>query len=245
MSDKFDCPLQHRFRCRVVAGPMPSPTCSALKHLFFVVSLSCMVKGQGTYTYKFANFSVSLKEDTIILNKLQLQPDYKKMSVFEQQFIYSLNYARRHPKQFSGEAVVPYLSAYPGLRADYGQSLISELSGLTTIPLLNADLRLVSIARMHAVDLARHNIMSHQSTNGTTTQERFQQVGIGCGSECINMANSVSALEVLVSLLIDYNVPDLGHRKSLLNPKMASVGIGVDTNSDSKLQYTVVDLGCM
>ncbi|CAN5613383.1 hypothetical protein BH10BAC3_BH10BAC3_14170 [soil metagenome] len=219
-----------------------------VKHLFsafIILSLSYLSNGQGTYTYRPVNFALSLKEDTAIINRLQLQDDYRKMSLFERQFAYSLNYARRHPRQFSKEALLPYLVAYPNLKPQYGESLVAELAGLASVQLLNADMRLVAIARMHAIDLANHNVMSHQSTDGTTTQQRFEKAGIGCGSECINMANPVNALEVLLSLLIDYNVPNLGHRKSLLNPKMSSVGIGLGTNSVSKLQYTVVDLGCM
>jgi hypothetical protein len=59
------------------------------------------------------------------------------------------------------------------------------------------------------------------------------------------IASNVSPLEVLLSLLIDYNVPDFGHRKSLLNARMTSVGVGLSKGTDGKLQYTVVDLGCM
>jgi hypothetical protein len=58
------------------------------------------------------------------------------------------------------------------------------------------------------------------------------------------MGNFPNALEVLLSLLIDYRVPNLGHRKSLLNPKMNSIGVGAARNKSGEVQYTVADLGC-
>ena len=59
------------------------------------------------------------------------------------------------------------------------------------------------------------------------------------------MMGPATPLEILLSLLIDYNVSNTGHRRSLLNPKMEAVGIGNALGSDrNKLQYTVVDLGC-
>jgi uncharacterized protein YkwD len=109
---------------------------------------------------------------------------------------------------------------------------------------LKIESRLFTIARFHAADLGKHNLMSHLSSNGTTTQQRFDRVGVTCGTECINMGDFPNALEVLLSLLIDYRVDNAGHRKSLLSPKMNSIGVGTARNASGQLQYTVADLGC-
>jgi uncharacterized protein YkwD len=58
------------------------------------------------------------------------------------------------------------------------------------------------------------------------------------------MGGFPSAAEVLLSLLVDYGVTNTGHRKSLLSPKMRSVGIGAAFNRGGKIRYTVIDLGC-
>ena len=212
--------------------------------LSFVLILSLTCIGQGSYTYKPVSFSIKLDFDTAISNALSAMDDYKEMNNFEKEFLYNLNYARKYPGLFVKQALLLFLEAYPLLKPQYGAGLVTEMSHLRALPMVAADIRLIKIARLHASDLAMNNMMSHQSSNGLSTQQRYEKAGVSCGSECINMATYTSALEVLLSLLIDYNVPNLGHRKALLNPKMTIVGVGAATNSDSKLQYTVADLGC-
>ncbi len=215
--------------------------------LFFcLMSVFFASAQQGAqYFYSPVNFNVVLKEDTSIRNALHQSSDFKDLTVFDQSLFYALNYARKYPKQFSKEALEPYLRAYPDLKPEYGESLKSELELMRPAAILQTEPRLLKIARAHASDIASHNLMSHKSSNGISTQERFTKEGINCGSECINMASSFSPLEVILSLLVDYKVPGLGHRRSLLNPAMSYVGAGVATSTGSqKVQYTVIDLGC-
>jgi hypothetical protein len=210
--------------------------------LFF---FSATVQGQGQYIYKPIPLNISLPIDTAIKGTLERLPFYSTLSDFEKGFLYSLNYARIKPGIFLKEALEPYLVAYPNLKPTYGESLIGDLKKGRVVGILGPNTKLSGLAKAHAADLGLHNLMSHRSSTGETTQQRYEKAGITCGSECINMANYVSPLEVLLSLLIDYNVPDFGHRKSLLNPKMTSVGVGLAKGTDGKIQYTVVDLGCM
>lgn len=218
-----------------------------MKHLlFFVLLLSQVCLGQGQYSYKQVDLNLTLPRDTSILGPLQRYNGYVKLGEFEQGFIYCLNYARSNPSGFLKEAVIPYLDAYPNLKLVYGEGLIRELKGLTPVPGMAINETLNGLAKRHALDLGSHNLMSHSSSNGATTQQRFEKAGIICGSECINMSGkAVPPLEVLLSLLVDYNVPNTGHRKSLLNSKMASVGVGTAKGTEGNIQYTVVDLGCM
>ena len=214
--------------------------------LFFIFCWPLLLFSQGQYTYKLASFNISLDADTSILGPLQRTSLYARLSDFEKGFLYSLNYARAKPSVFLKEAVEPYLASYPNLKSVYGASLSDELKVGEPVNALRIHEVLFKLARAHASDLGVHDLMSHRSSTGATTQQRYERAGITCGSECINMiAGNVSPLEVLLSLLIDYNVPDFGHRKSLLNARMTSVGVGLSKGTDGKLQYTVVDLGCM
>ncbi len=218
-----------------------------MKQILLLISLVLFADtaiSQGAYTYKPKNVIFSLTSDSSIMNMLASSPGFEKLSSFEKEFIYYLNFVRKHPKQFNKQALVPFLEAYPMLNPNYGESLSTQLNGLSSLPGFSVDLRLVKIARLHATDLAANDIMSHQSSNGTTTQQRFEKAGVGCGSECINLARDTNALNILLSLLIDFNVPSLGHRKTLLNPKMTTVGVGESVNSKSQMHYTVVDVGC-
>jgi hypothetical protein len=199
---------------------------------------------QGVYTYKPVVVNLELPDDTALLNGAERQAKLFGLSAFEQNFIYNLNYCRTHPLVFMKKAVVPYLDAYPQWRSKYGESLVRDLETLSNLNTLLAESRLFQIARAHAADLAKHNVMSHASSDGTTTQQRFQKIGINCGTECINMGNYPNALEVLLSLLIDYGVANFGHRKSLLSPTVKMIGIGAVRNAAGDVQYTVADLSC-
>lgn len=194
--------------------------------------------------YKPVAITFNLPADTSIRNDLERQPAYKGWSSFERELLYNLNYARKNPALFQKQAVMPYLKAYPNLKPQYGDGLLDELAHMAPLTELVADTRLVNIARAHASDLGKHNRMSHESTDGSTTQQRFQRAGIICGSECINMGDFPNALEVLLSLLIDFGVQNVGHRKSLLSPRMKTVGAGAARNAAGDIQYTVIDLGC-
>lgn len=207
-----------------------------------LLAVSCI--GQGSYTYKPGGFNVELKEDTAITRIIKSTPVYSTLSDFEKELLYALNYVRANPTEFNKEALDPYLKLYPQLKPKYGESLQKELASASTIVTIEAEGRLVKLARLHAKDIAGNSLMSHTSSNGTTFQQRFEKEGITCGSECINGGQPVSALEALLSLLIDFNVSNYGHRKSLLNPTMKFVGMGSEFGNDKKMRYTVIDLGC-
>lgn len=200
---------------------------------------------QGTYSYKPGEFNIVLPEDTSVMRIIKETPVYSTLSGFENDMLYAINYVRLNPSKFKQEALDPYLELYPQLKAKYGESLQRELVAATPVNSIEVEGRLVKLARAHAADLAKNSIMSHNSSNGTSFQQRFEREGITCGSECINGGQPVSALEALLSLLIDFNVSNFGHRKSLLNPTMTSVGIGSSFSNDNKrMRLTVIDLGC-
>lgn len=214
-----------------------------LKTLFFTFFLQSAFCQANTYQTTYVAFSASLPEQSSLRQTLASDSLYGTLPPFEKEFIYYLNYARQYPVLFSEKAATIYLEDYPEFKPVYGKSLLSELAKGIKTPVVMPDTRFIKLARSHATDISRHDLMSHNSSNGTQMQQRFENAGVTCGSECINLLSSGEPLEVLLSLLVDFNVPDFGHRKSLLGEKMVVVGVGKSV-SPKKLQYTVVDLGC-
>ncbi len=196
-----------------------------------------------SYQVNYTEFRAELPEEASLRDSLEAHSVYSSLSSFEKDFIYFLNYVRIYPKTFLEKAVKPYLEAYPSFKPVYGESLVNQLGSGSTSPILLPGKTLLSLARNHAQDLGKHNLMSHNSSDGTGMQQRFQKVGLVCGSECINMLSTGSPLEALLSLLVDYKVQGFGHRKSLLSTSMKEVGVG-KASSNKGLQYTVVDLSC-
>jgi len=196
-----------------------------------------------SYQTSYVSVTVQLPEQETIREKLAQDSLYPKLPAFERDLIYFLNYVRQYPRLFAEKAVKPYLAAYPEFRPVYGESLLTLLQQGTLAGFIFPNNKIVGLARRHAIDVSTHDLMSHISSDGTGMQDRFARAGLFCGSECINMLSKGSAVEVLLSLLVDYQVESLGHRKSLLADKMKSVGVGM-RGSQKGLQYTVIDLGC-
>jgi hypothetical protein len=210
----------------------------------FLIFLSRSAFSQDAYTYKAVTVNIVLPEDTATRNACNSAARQLGLDPFEAEFLYQLNYCRLHPRQYASRAVKPFLKAYPQWAPVYGESLVANLDCLSQLSVLTPSASLLKLARAHAADLGSTDQMRHESADGTTTQQRFQREGVICGSECINMGGFPSAAEVLLSLLVDYGVTNTGHRKSLLSPKMRSVGIGAAFNRGGKIRYTVIDLGC-
>ena len=208
--------------------------------LFFIGSVAI---GQGRFSYVPVDFEVNLTAAPMLDSNLEKDPLYAGLTEFQQDMIYYINYVRMYPARFCKEALDPYLKAYPQLKPNYGESLRKQLLAADALPIFYPDSKLIEAAKYHSVDLAKHKLMSHSSSNGTSMQQRFQKFGIYCGSECVNMSPYSDALDVLLSLLVDYNVPDLGHRKAIMNGSMINLGVG-SSNSSDYMQYTVIDFGC-
>jgi hypothetical protein len=197
----------------------------------------------NSYQTNYVVFNAQLPEQSSLQAKLSSDSLYQSLPRFEKDLIYYMNYARQYPRIFAEKAVKPYLLAYPEFKAVYGESLLALLQEARTSGVIFPKAQLIALARRHAMDISKHDLMSHNSSDGTPMQKRFEKEGLICGSECINMLSEGTPLEVLLSLLVDYKVQNFGHRKSLLAEKMTTVGVGVQS-SKKGLQYTVIDLGC-
>ena len=189
-------------------------------------------------------FNAPTMTNRIILNKLEINKNYAVLNQPEKEFIYWTNYARLFPKEFRDSALLPFLISQPSTKGKYANSLIQELTNTESLPFLEPEEKLHKVAKSHAFDLSRNTErISHQSTNGTSFSDRMKKGGIlGCASENI----SLGAMKPVVSLLLlylDIGLPELGHRKNLMNPIFGKIGVSVVQLSDNQ-RLIVQDLGC-
>ena len=108
-----------------------------------------------------------------------------------------------------------------GLRARYG------------LPLFNWDPELAKLAEKHSLDMATNNFIGHESSDGTTRQDRMLNAGIDYqyGGENIDWGyrNPFDALNGWL------NSPD--HRKNLMNEKLTHLGVGFAYGENSDYTY--------
>ena len=100
-------------------------------------------------------------------------------------------------------------------------------------------------AQAHANDIGfKKGKPSHTSTDGRTFVDRLRDAGVKtCAGENISLGN-VDPILSLVLLYIDYGIPTLGHRKSLLNPSYVETGVGVAVYGDTDNLFIVEDFAC-
>lgn len=180
----------------------------------------------------------------VILNQLEKNKNYSILNQSEKDFIYWTNYARLFPKNFRDSILLPFLKHQPTTKGPFSASLVKELSAASSLSFLEPDEKLYLVAKSHALDLSRNTQrIGHQSTNGTSFSNRMKRGGIiNCASENISLGTSESVVS-LILLYLDIGLPDLGHRKNLMNPSYSKMGVSVILLKDNQ-SLIVQDLGC-
>jgi hypothetical protein len=211
--------------------------------LLTTVLASALVKGQGSIRMEDKVLSYSLPVDTGLQRILNASADYKKLSANDQQVAYYLNYARRNPKLFLDKAINVFVAGHPEVKSTYIGSLQATFKNLQPLGVIMPSAPISTVSLSHAADLRSHNTISHTSSDGRTFQQRVSSVVQVCASEAIHASMRYNPLEAVLSLLFDFNVPDLGHRKALLDPRFTKAGFGSSV-APNAFSVLVMDFSC-
>jgi len=162
----------------------------------------------------------------------------------QKEWFYWTNYSRSNPKRFWDSVVAPILKIYPSFRNSYTISLKEDLYKASPLPFVKHNEELAKVAQSLAGGLAEKKASpSHTSPSGVTFEDRMQSISIKkCAGENISFGPP-NAVLMLVLLYIDEGVPDLGHRRTLLNPSFVEMGVGVGAYPQNKFMV-VQDFAC-
>ncbi len=141
------------------------------------------------------------------------------LSAAEKELIWVLNMARTNPKLFCRTVVAPYARENNvDMESEvYYLSLMREMNKMGPLGILNADKACATSAACHAEWSGKTGYVGHDRRNGNCKNVEKHD------GECCSYGET-EPLSVIISLLIDENVPSLGHRHILLG---AYSGIGV------------------
>ncbi|MBV9961731.1 MAG: CAP domain-containing protein [Parafilimonas sp.] len=215
-----------------------------IKFCFLYFGLNA--SGQSIILFKDVPLPKHEANNEVVLKWNKNQPGLNELSAIEQQFYYWVNYSRKYPSQFFDSIVTPLANIYSQLKGSNYKSLEADLKNAGSISLLDLNSVLSQMAAYQAKDITTNNASpSHTSTNGETFVDRFKQFGFkNCGGENISYgASNATPIFMLVMLYLDINVPDLGHRKALLNPNYTSTGISVYAYKNGNI-FLVEDFAC-
>jgi cysteine-rich secretory family protein len=216
-----------------------------------IIKILFLLIGSRSYCQQMLMFKdIPIPHPKIINEKVEewnkSQPDFKALSDNERQFYYWVNYSRDNPAIFFDSAVEPITEIYPQLKGQNLKSLEFDLKNSKPLTLLALYRSLNQMATLHANDITDHNSPpSHNSTNGETFVDRFKKFNLrNCGGENISFgAGDSDPLFALVILYLDINVPELGHRKALLNSNYIYTGISF-ANYKNGNSFIVEDFAC-
>lgn len=175
----------------------------------------------------------------------QSQLKYYQLSADAKEFYYWVNYSRRNPKGFWDSVAKPIIDAFPTLNVAEARSLKVDLYKANGLSMFSLNDTLIRLARLHANDISVNKARpSHTSTNGTDFGSRMNKAGIyNCAGENISISGQGVLMAVLL-LYLDINLPDLGHRKTLLDPLLVETGIGIAKYGKEHL-FIVQDFACL
>ncbi|MFM7671953.1 MAG: hypothetical protein ACKO6Q_05095 [Bacteroidota bacterium] len=159
------------------------------------------------------------------------------LSEEEKTTLYILNLARMNPAFFA-KTVVKVYPEYSGeetlTQSEYYRGLLTFLNKKTPMPLLYPERTLFESARCHATSSGEIGYVGHnRRTQACKRLETFM-------GECCQYGYK-DPLSIIMDLLIDEDVPSLGHRIILFKPH-TQVGISIQPHKRYRWN-AVLDLG--
>lgn len=210
-----------------------------LLYLYIPVSLKAQTAGSWTKEeLKMANtagnapYLTGEEKDIVIYMNLVRMDGERFFNTFLQDFIDDYN---EKMKQYSN-----YERLKISRTDNYYKSLKNDLKNIKLLPAFWPDEALSWVARQHAKDLNRNNFAAHNSSDGRTAKDRIGKMYPN-KSNGENLAFGFSTgLGNVCLLLIDKGVPDLGHRKMILNTSYQLNTVGVSIQPHKTYRYCAV-----
>jgi len=138
----------------------------------------------------------------------------------EKEIILLINLARVYPSDFCSIYVDNLTKHY--YDSSYILSLKKELKNLKPIQPIYPDSNLFTTARCWALEAGIQGIKNHQRVNCKYNHR----------AECIAFYKN-KAIDIVIDLLVDWGVPELGHRHAILDSYYNKIGVSIQTHKTS------------
>lgn len=187
----------------------------------FFISLSNQLLGQVLFTP--AELQKANTADTVSY----MQDEEKKVIMY-------INLARMNGIKFYKSIIVPYVKRKHLMPdAENLISLKSDLQKVKNLQLIYPYKALCLSATFHAKDIGSKGVYGHDSTDGTLFQNRIQRFFPECVYAEETCAYGVSsAVDIVCGALVDFGVPSLGHRKSIIHLSLRIAGVSITTHKN-------------
>jgi hypothetical protein len=146
----------------------------------------------------------------------------------EKLVVFYVNLVRVNPKLFKQTYLKTYLDTAPIKKTKYLESLLKELEYMQPIEVLEPQFDLYELAKKHATEMGAQGKTGHISLNGESYEMRAKDLSKRYQKALENCQYGYSdALSVVIDLLIDEDIADVSHRKSLINKEVKYIGVSI------------------
>lgn len=173
------------------------------------------IMGQSSYEEL-----ISRGWDKATLEMANTAKETEYLSNEEKDIILFINLVRLKPLSFLKFHILNVEAYYDNKY--YYQSLVDTLEEMQPVPALLPDAMLASIAKNYAIYSGKVGFVGH----GNFSQRMNK---IKCrGTRAENISYGIQSPEwIVIDLLVDNNVPSLGHRKNILDLSLRFIGVGI------------------
>jgi hypothetical protein len=146
------------------------------------------------------------------------------LSEDEKEVVLMMNLARHNGKVFWDSIAEPYIKVEGIKESSYTRSLKVDLEKAINLQPLYPNQELYEVAKKHAIASGKQGSLGHDSSAGNfksrmnPLKSNFRIVSENCDY------GSNKAIDILMNLLIDEDIPDVGHRENILDGRMNCVG---------------------
>lgn len=179
-----------------------------------VFSVFIFIVGSGLFSSLYAQAFTQAQLDSANTAKSITQ-----LSSEEKNVIKLINLARMYPKQFAKNYVAKYDEKKTGFAYDASytkdkNSLISELIAMKSLKPLVFDSAMYELAKCWCLESGKSGDIGHNR----------KKCKSGYSGECCSYGFK-GALDIVMQLMVDNNIPNHGHRKIILTPYYSKIGI--------------------
>jgi uncharacterized protein YkwD len=190
--------------------------------IFFQLVVTVLLLSQD-YAYLKAWDDTVVARANTAANAEFLNEEEKKVILFA-------NLARANGPLFAETILKQYLALKNMKSSRYIRSLLSDLKKTRNLQMLVPERDLYKIAREHASASGKKGQEGHKGFKNrySPAMEKYLEVGENI------YYGMYTPEEIVLQLLIDEGIQDLGHRKNLLNPRFNSIGVSIKPHKTYK-----------
>jgi uncharacterized protein YkwD len=156
----------------------------------------------------------------------------------EKEVLNLMNQVRTNPQLFLKDVALPYIDKNELKRNRYAKSLIRELEKKDSIQPLKFESALQEMSEEFAEEAGRRGWVGHRRVD-----QRFKKYADHLDVTAENLQYGYKVpIDIVMDLLIDFDIPNLGHRKNILDESFSLVGISIDEHKSYEF-ITVLSFG--